>query len=331
MKLFYNKLKILPLNVNKMIDTIKGYINLSEYKYEDVKHLLNEGTINKSKNTFAFNLLNFRFTIKFDEFQNPIKLSFNGSLPKYHHGNNLAQLGWETIEKAINELSDNLNINLSEATLSRIDIAVNLVLEKPINQYIHNFYKNRNSGMIIYDTSKTFLSKTTDISFYDKLEEIKKNDKHTFKMISDPLKDKNILRYELRLKKNLKHYFNLNEFTIKDLFKKNIQHNIVDLWVKHYSNVNKHLILDAPKLLLSKRNGLKEYLSYTGLKTIGIERTFQVIQSTNFPIKDIYSKRSKMKKSLNKFIQEIENDLLEENIMTELHDKIILLSKILKE
>lgn len=314
-----------------MIDTIKGYIELSQYKYEDVKHLLNDATINKSKNTFTSNLSNFRFTIKFDENQNPIKLSFNGSLPKFHHGNNLAQLDWETIEKAINELSDNLGINLNEATLTRIDIAVNLILEKTVNNYIHNFYKNRNSGTLIYNSSKTFLSETTDISFYDKLEEIKRKDKHTFKKISDLIKDKNILRYELRLKKNLKHYFNLNELLVKDLFKKNIQNKIIDLWAKHYSKVNKHKFINAPILLLARRNGLKEYLSYRGLKITGIEKTIQIIQSADFPVKDIYSKRSKMKKSLNKFIQEIDNQLLEENLMTELDSKILLLSKLLKQ
>lgn len=314
-----------------MIDTIKGYIELSQYKYEDVEHLLNDGTINRSKKTFAFNLSNFRFTIKFDENQDPIKLSFNGSLTKFYYGDNLAQLDWETIEKAINELSDNLGIILNEAILTRIDVAINLVLEKPVNQYIHNFYKNRNSGMLIYDTSKTFLSKTTDISLYDKLKEMKRKDKDTFKTISNLIKDKNILRYELRLKKNLKHYFNLNEFLVKDLFEKNIQNKIVDLWAKYYSKVNKHIFINAPILLLARRNGLKEYLSYIGLKITGIEKTIQIIQSADFSVKDIYSKRSKMKKSLNKFIQEIDNQLLEENLMTELDNKIHLLSKILKQ
>lgn len=156
-----------------MIDTIKGYIDLSQYKHEDLEHLLNDGTINKSKKTFAFNLSNFRFTIKFDETQNPIKLLFNGSLSKFHHGNNLAQLDWETIEKVINELSDNLGINLNEAILTRIDVAVNLVLEKPINQYIHNFYTNKSHGILTFKDSKTFLSNTKDLTFYDKIKEIK--------------------------------------------------------------------------------------------------------------------------------------------------------------
>lgn len=314
-----------------MIDTIKGYIDLSQYKHEDLEHLLNDGTINKSKKTFAFNLSNFRFTIKFDETQNPIKLLFNGSLSKFHHGNNLAQLDWETIEKVINELSDNLGINLNEAILTRIDVAVNLVLEKPINQYIHNFYTNKSHGILTFKDSKTFLSNTKDLTFYDKIKEIKHKEKSLYKTIPSGFRDKNVLRYELRFKKNLKHYFNLNVFVVKNLFEKDIQNKIVDLWRKHYLTINKHVIINTPILLLGKRNGLKEYLSYVGLKTTGIEKTIQIIQSADFSVKDIYSKRSKVKKSLNKMIQEIDNELLEENIMTELDSKILLLSKLLKQ
>jgi len=314
-----------------MIDTIKGYINLSQYKYEDVKHLLNEGRINKSKKTVAFNLLNFRFTLKFDEKETPVRLSFNGSLSKYYYGNNLAQLNWDDIEKAINELSDNLNINLNEAILTRLDIAVNLTLEKSVNNYIHNLYSTKKKGILIYNDSITFISTTKDITFYDKLKELKKNDKNTYHNLPIELKNKNILRYELRLKKNLKSHFNTNNFTIEHLFQLENQHKIVDLWVNHYLKINTFININAPISLLKKRNGLKDYLSYIGLKTIGIEKVINNIQTVDFNVKDIYSKRSKMKKNLNKFIKETKCNLLEDKKIIELNNKIELLSKLLKE
>src|ERR1044072_5055618 len=62
-------------------------------------------------------------------------VSINGSLAKFHFGNNYKTLTRSDTERAIAELSDQLNLPIGQAKVFRLEVGTNLIMEKPINQY----------------------------------------------------------------------------------------------------------------------------------------------------------------------------------------------------
>ena len=303
-----------------MIDTIKGYMELTTYNYNDVEHLFEGKIPNSNKNGFMLstNLSNFKITIKFDYKSKPIKLFFNGSLPKFYYGNNLAQMDWETTEKAIKDLSNNINIDLTEAILTRIDFGLNIVLIKPVNQYIISLLAYKNLGVLRFKDSVAFISKSKSVIFYDKLKEMKTNDKTAYYAIPKEYQNKNILRYEIQLKRLLKQRLELEVVKIKNLFDSNVQNKLVEMWIVGYLEVDKLCIDSNPMFLIQKHNGLMKYLCYQGIEKLGLDKIFNTISGLNFDVKNQTVKRSKLKKSIKELMFEVKENTLEENLITEL-------------
>lgn len=316
-----------------MIDTIRGYIVLEQKRHSDFEHLFVNETksIKKDGYTISLNLLNFIITIKFDNEDKPIKLYFNGSLSKFYLGNNLSQLDWDTTERAIQMLSDNLEINMYEATLTRIDYGINLILKHPIHQYISCLVDYPRLEKIQYKDSVTFSSKSGSKSFifYDKLKELKKSLKTEFIRIPKEYHNQNILRYEMRLESLLKQNLKSGRVQVKDLFDNNVKKKLLHLWLEGYEKVNKLSIGIDPIYLLNEHNGLLRYLSYHGVERIGYDRIVNNIADLNFDVKNPSVKRSKMKAGLNNLLSEIIENTLDENLMGEIDEEIKFFSGII--
>ncbi len=309
-----------------MIDTIKGYIILKGKKYSDYQHLFE----NKSKSIkeggyiISFNLSNFRISIKFDNENNPIKLYFNGSLPKFYFGNNLAQLDWSTTKDAVQMLSDNLNVQINNATLTRIDFGFNFLLEYPIYRYISCLVDYPRLERNQYKDSVTFFSKSGSKSliFYDKIKEIKSSYKNAINSIPEEYQNQNILRYEICLKKLLKHNLKSGRVRVRDLNNDTVQKKIFILWLEGFEKVNKFSVGLDPLYLLNQRNGLSKYLFYHGIDKLGYDRVINSISELKFNVKHQSGKCSKIKKTLNKFLNDVKENTLDENLIDEMDNKI---------
>lgn len=314
-----------------MIDTIRGYIDISKYNYSNFEHLIErEPILVKDKGfTISINLSNFKITLKFDSENKPLKLYFYGSLPKFYFGNNLAQLDWVTTKEAIQELSNNLNIEMNDATLTRIDFGINIILNKPIHDYISNLLNYKNFAVLRFKDSVTFISKSQSLIFYDKLKEMKKNDKTTYFSIPEEYCNKNILRYEIQLKSILKQRLKLDSIQIKDLFIEENQKTLVKIWLNCYYNVDKLHIETNPLFLTNKHNGIMKYLSFYGIEKLGLNNIFNFISELKFDVKNQIVKRSKMKTAIKELLKEVKENTLEENNLTELDNKIEFIKEII--
>ena len=191
-----------------MIDTISGYMKIKNMSYSDFEHLFINKRVSEKENGYkiSFNLSNFKISITFDEKNNPIKLSFYGSLTKFYFGNNLAQLDWKTTKEAIKKLSDNLNLDISKARLTRIDFGVNILIQKPIYHYTSCLLGTKRLKWQRYKESITFFSKSgsKSLTFYDKINEMKNNSKTEYKSIPElyktagiNLKDSKIISFTI--------------------------------------------------------------------------------------------------------------------------------------
>ncbi len=309
-----------------MIDTIRGYIILEHKRYSDFQHLFENEikSIKKDGYTISFNLLNFRITIKFDEKNKPIKLYFTGSLPKFYFGNNLAQLDWDTTKEAIQMLSDNLNVNIDDATLTRIDFGFNFILKHPIHRYTSCLVSYPRLINQRYAESISFISKSgsKSLKFYDKTKEIKNSHKTVIQSIPEIYHNQNVLRYEIQLLKLLKERLKLDTVQVKDLYDNTFQKRLMFLWLEGYQKVKKIPIGIDPIYLLNEHNGVLRYLGYYGAENIGYDRIINNISDLKFDVKNPSVKRSKMKAMVNELLRDIQENTLDENLVGEMDNKI---------
>lgn len=110
--------------------------------------------------------------ISLNRYQMKIK---DGSLCKWHLGNNFQTLGRGDTQRAIENLSDTLHIPMSKATVTRLDIAQNFITRHPPEVYLNHL------GILKYATrlqepNGVYYSKTGGrLCFYDKNREQKNN------------------------------------------------------------------------------------------------------------------------------------------------------------
>lgn len=309
-----------------MIDTIKGYVNLKQYSKKDFTAFIEKGSkkIKDNRYTIAFYLSNFRITLKFDNNDRPLVLFFNGSLAKFYNGNNLMNFNWNDIGFAIQMLSDNLKVDMSKAILTRVDVGVNFKVKYSVHQYISCLVAYPRLETMRFKNSITFFTKSDykSLIFYDKISEIKNKDKSIYNSLTDADTNKNILRYEIQLKKRLKNRLRLERVLLKDLSRDTVQYKLVEIWYKSYLKVQKLSIDIDPIHLLYCHNGLYKYLAFHGLDKLGYERFSNTISELKFDIKNPLVKRSKMKSTINKLLKNVSKNALDKNLVTELNNKI---------
>ncbi|MBM6500195.1 phage/plasmid replication domain-containing protein [Flavobacterium macrobrachii] len=310
-----------------MIDTIKGYITLNQCNKSTFKDLLvnSKKTITKNGCTKTFNLSNFIITISFDRKYNPTKLSFNGSLPKFYIGNNLFHLDWNQTKDAIQMLSDNLNVDISKAILTRVDFGINIPLNHSIHEYTACLLAFPRLGTMRYKDSVTFFTAINNRSFifYDKVKELNKGRRETKIDLQNKTHENNILRYEIQLKKYLNDRFRLKEVKVKDLFRATIQKKLIEYWYNGYQKVEKISLGTDPEYLLKNRNGLNKYLSYHGIEKIGYDRIISKISELEFEVKNNRSKLCKMRKEIKDLLREVKENSKDKNLINELDEKIL--------
>ncbi|WP_299177122.1 hypothetical protein [uncultured Chryseobacterium sp.] len=304
-----------------MIDTIKGYKDLTNenYTYSDFEHLLENR--NSYNDRASFNLDNFKVTIKFD-CEKAVIINFNGSLPKFYYGSNLAQLDWVTLKKAVDFLSDNLCVDISDAILTRVDFGFSLILERPIKDYLFCISDYPRKNLLDCKTSKKFFSNVNAVSFYDKLKELKSKQKESYYSLPEVIRSNKILRYEIQLKSSLNRVFNKDVFRINDLFDRKIQIEIQNRWINMYNKTNKISLSRNSHFLLAERNGIFKYLSYHGIEKLKYQKVLRIIENLNFKMKSSSSKKSKMKASVKKIIDEVNKKADKNNLLIELDGKI---------
>ncbi len=310
-----------------MIDTIKGYIEINQYNSLYFKELLKDSTKKITKNgyTKTINLSNFFITISFNKKRKPTKLSFNGSLPKFYQGNNIYHLDWNQTKDAIEMLSDNVGIDISKAILTRVDFGINIPVNHFVFEYTSCLLSFPRLGTMRFKDSVSFFTdvNSRSIIFYDKIKEVNKARREIIYKLPDDIFKKNILRYEIQLKRNLKNKFRLKQVKVKDLFRPTIQKKLIEYWYNSYLKVEKISLDTDPNHLLYNRNGVSKYLSYQGLVRVGYDRINSKISTLNFDVKNNRTKLSKMRKEVRNLLNEAQENNDDKNLLNELNEKIL--------
>lgn len=166
----------------------------------------------------------------------------NGSLCKFLYGNNVVNFTRTDTRLAFEKLSDTLHISLNNATVSRMDVAYNFEVTYPPESYFYHLgnlpcYK-RLEQIFCKGVEGLYYSSVSDkkqLVFYDKIKETT-NRKDS---IPEEYRNKNLLRYELRLKNHIKQIFKVNKVTVPMLYDVQFYNRIVDYWKSEYRKIVK--------------------------------------------------------------------------------------------
>ncbi|WP_400070398.1 hypothetical protein [Zobellia russellii] len=317
-----------------MIDTITGYIELQRTKFEDIEHLLADATKREKDNCTIYfcSVSNFKIRILIDSNLKPYKLTFNGSLPKLYFGNNIETLDIRTTKLAIDKLSEKLAVNLTKARITRLDFGLNISVNHPVYEYISSIQSYPRLKYCRYHESILFysLKGSKALTFYDKINQVKNRDSPIFNNLPKHIKDLNLLRFEVRFKKDLKKNLDTKNLRVKDLYQERFYSMLKQLLIKTFKKVHIMDSNNVPKQILQRHNGLKNFLSYHGLVYLGYNKVLNIISTQKFDEKNEAVKRSRLKKQL-KGITNLQegSKTATVNLKNELRDKLNLSLKAL--
>ncbi len=136
----------------------------------------------------------------------PEGVSITGSLARFHFGDNLETLTCPQTGEVLERLSDTLGLSIASAKVTSLEFGANLVVvRRPVEYFAHlghaSFYRrseiNMSNGFGLY-----YANGRRELAFYDKRQEMK-NRKGRKLRLPESLIGRNLLRYELRLRRNV--------------------------------------------------------------------------------------------------------------------------------
>lgn len=208
-------------------------------------------------------------------------LFISGSIAKYIYNQNLFIPSLNEIEKALNDIASSLNFNLNDALVYRIDIGYNFHLKHEVKKYLGSFGELGVFNKSINNDLETLTYSTQDnakqIQFYHKLLEMK----HDKKTIPDEYKklSKHILRYELKLRKNLKDELGYDIITANMIYEKHFFKLLVERWYYYYKAIHKINKTRLRSYVLKNQSQMKNALAAHGLNSIGYDSIMNFVDT----------------------------------------------------
>lgn len=181
-------------------------------------------------NSFTGNLNNYKVGIY------ETGISLKGSICKYFTNDNLQTLTRSGMERAIEQMSDELSLPVNLARINQVDLATHFIMNRTAPEY-YPYLGDKRYFKRLQATNDTLYYNTSarQLIFYNKLKEAKSKGV----IIPDVFNNKNLLRYEIRHKGRLGKQFNLPEVTAETLYNEKFYINLIDIWVKEYFNIQK--------------------------------------------------------------------------------------------
>ncbi len=159
----------------------------------------------------------------------------DSSFCKWVLGDNFQTLSRGDTRQAIEKLSDLLHLPMDRATVTRIDVATNLIMKHEKGVYFNHlgnlqYYKRleQPNGLYYSTANKVLL-------FYEKVHE--QTDKE--QPIPEMYQGRDVLRYEQRYKRRLLQCFNLPELRASTLYDPAFYVNLINRWRSEYERIKK--------------------------------------------------------------------------------------------
>ena len=193
-------------------------------------------------------------------------LWIEGSLPKYYYGTNQKTLSFTDIKKAICCLEEEVELNLSEARVIRVDIGDNIITKYPVECYypilMHCNQFKRNE----LDNGLGFSNTNRYISVYGKLQEVEKGKE----LPEELFVGRNVLRYEHKHLSNASISSCLGIKNINLCSMLNNYRKLVEDWYCTFESIRKrHDVMDFDFDLFKHKGMFEKYLKIKGIEAFG--------------------------------------------------------------
>lgn len=313
---YNNWLKVSKNNTNIiMYDTIRLKF---KYTLNQFQHLLttlrNLGYVDERKNGRS-GLISYFVRHRYWHFTlTPTYLYCTGSLPQLLYHTNLIDLTLSDIQQAINELNTIIGIDISDAKVTRLDFACNIVMNNPVASYfkvlVHKSYCRVDKDGC---ETLTFEGNGEEFSFYDKIAQLQSKGE------SIPVKyqDKYVLRYEMRVTERVAKKLGCDIIKLSDLANEDFFCAIKERWYNEYVSIDK-LSYDIPDFD-NNLSQFKDYLMALGIRKKGLANIYEEV---DIVFNDNYQVKSRAKKLVRKLTDNREK--LNTNIaLAELDEKML--------
>ena len=210
----------------------------------------------------------------------PTAIRIDGSLPKFlYAGGNVIPLNRHTTEEAVKKLSDALQINLDDASVSALEFGANFLIRHKPAEYLKRMGELPRRQRYTFNVDTLYYrhrgkEQPDTFCLYDKISDAKAKGMP----IPAGFEDKNILRVELRLNGSLAKQMGVAEVKASTLYDRQFYAKIRNRFINTYFSITKINKLNAnfmesiktPKdavdgflgLMLAKAGGMQEIDSY---------------------------------------------------------------------
>ena len=154
-------------------------------------YLTDVGEHNYSRDTIITGYLN---GLKVIVSQTQVKVK-DGSLCKYFLGDNFQMMRRADTQQAIEKMSDELHLPMARARITRLDVAVNLIMQYPIAIYLNHLGVMRYKTRYVEPNGLSYIAKLERLLFYDKVREQRAKGE----FVPEMYRGRNLLRYEQRV------------------------------------------------------------------------------------------------------------------------------------
>lgn len=253
-----------------MYDTIEFRLKFSDVPdvnfIEETPCYLDEttlGTHNYNSGVYVTgNVGSLKVTIRPDQ----IKVG-GGSFCKWYLGDNYKTMTKGDVKMGIERLSDTLHLPMDKATITRIDVAQNIIVKYPINVYFDHLGNLGNAKRLQEPNGLYYSRSDGRLCFYDKNRE--QRDKREF--VPDFYKGKKVLRYEQRYIKRLPKQFKVDEVRAALLYDESLYIALLQNWRDSYKKIQKINDVILKNETMIKAKTFNQMATLCWLKEIGGE------------------------------------------------------------
>ena len=159
----------------------------------------------------------------------------DASLCKWYLGDNFQELGRGTTQQAIEKLSDDLHLPMDRATITRLDVGVNIITQHPPATYLNHLGVLANAKRLQQPIGLYYSKRDEVLCFYDKVMECKAHNE----LLPPLYRGRNVLRYEQRYMHRIHSCLKVPAVTGATLYDEAFYMAVLERFLKAYKVIKK--------------------------------------------------------------------------------------------
>lgn len=262
-------------------------------------------------NQFGEYITGYLDSLKVSISESRVKI-YDCSLCKYYLGDNFKTLSRSDTKRAIEQISDRLHLPFNNANITRIDFAKNLTMKHDERLYYPYLGEAQYYSRLEQNNGLYYNNRLRQLVFYGKEYEQRQKKQP----IPELYKNRNVLRFEMRFRKQLRQQFNRPKIIANLLYDEAFYSDLVTRWKNEYLAIQK---INSKLTGMKPTGSKKEFAENLALLTIlelGQPKVLSTVkewqESNQISKKQAYDLRLFIKELSKTPVNEPGNDLIRE-------------------